>query len=374
MLSRLAPLGGPRGDLLHTLMQVLMCVFLCVCVCVCSAVSDSVTQLCLTLWPREPQPVHGISQARILEWVSIFFSRGSSWSKDRTRDSHTSCICRQILYHCTTWEAIASGRCLWSWHALVCRCICLISASFITWYSPCVCMSVSKFPSYKCTGHCIRDHSDPVRPLLNLITSAKTLFPNKVRFSWCQELGLESVFWRQNSTHHTFFPMVSGPMIITVPKLSQSESPIEDLGNILFFPPFLSSFILLLFNKYLSIYLLGCAGSHGLSCPTVCGILSSPARGGTHDPCIGRQILNQWTTRKVSILALCLRQLWPSCWSSWVQPCREGCLRGWSPGAEKSREKRQSWWHSGFISRLISLAFSHEPWDIFEIISQSFTA
>ena len=41
-------------------------------------------------------PVHGILQARILEWVAIPFSRGSSWPRDRT------CIflhCRQILYH-----------------------------------------------------------------------------------------------------------------------------------------------------------------------------------------------------------------------------------------------------------------------------------
>ena len=29
--------------------------------------------------------VHGISQARILEWVTNSFSRGSSWSKDWTR-------------------------------------------------------------------------------------------------------------------------------------------------------------------------------------------------------------------------------------------------------------------------------------------------
>ena len=28
--------------------------------------------------------VHGILQARILEWVAIFFSRGSSWPRDRT--------------------------------------------------------------------------------------------------------------------------------------------------------------------------------------------------------------------------------------------------------------------------------------------------
>ena len=33
--------------------------------------------------------VHGISQARILEWVAISFSRGSSQPRDRTR---VSCI------------------------------------------------------------------------------------------------------------------------------------------------------------------------------------------------------------------------------------------------------------------------------------------
>ena len=38
---------------------------------------------------------HGILQARILEWVTIPFSRGSSWPKDRTQ---FSCIGRQILY------------------------------------------------------------------------------------------------------------------------------------------------------------------------------------------------------------------------------------------------------------------------------------
>ena len=48
--------------------------------------------------------VHGISQARILEWLAIFFSRGSSWPRDWT---HVSCIGRQILYHWVTWEALA---------------------------------------------------------------------------------------------------------------------------------------------------------------------------------------------------------------------------------------------------------------------------
>ena len=40
--------------------------------------------------------VHGISQARILEWVAISFSRGSSQTKDGTC---ISCTDRWILYH-----------------------------------------------------------------------------------------------------------------------------------------------------------------------------------------------------------------------------------------------------------------------------------
>ena len=34
--------------------------------------------------------IHGIFQARILEWLAISFSRGSSQLRDRTQDSHTS--------------------------------------------------------------------------------------------------------------------------------------------------------------------------------------------------------------------------------------------------------------------------------------------
>ena len=32
--------------------------------------------------------IHGIFQARVLEWVAIAFSRGSSWPRDRTPVSH----------------------------------------------------------------------------------------------------------------------------------------------------------------------------------------------------------------------------------------------------------------------------------------------
>ena len=37
-----------------------------------------VTHLCLALWDPVDYTVHGILQARILEWVAFPFSRGSS--------------------------------------------------------------------------------------------------------------------------------------------------------------------------------------------------------------------------------------------------------------------------------------------------------
>ena len=47
--------------------------------------------------------IHGISQARILEWIAISFSRGSSWPRDQTCVSSTG---RRILYHWATREAL----------------------------------------------------------------------------------------------------------------------------------------------------------------------------------------------------------------------------------------------------------------------------
>ena len=51
-------------------------------------------------------PVHGILQARILEWVFIPFSRGSSWPRDRTQ---VSCIAGIFF---TTW---ATREALMTW-------------------------------------------------------------------------------------------------------------------------------------------------------------------------------------------------------------------------------------------------------------------
>ena len=58
----------------------------CVCVCVCSVTSS-----------LPGFSIHGIFQARILELVSISFSRESSWLRDQTRVSCVSCLGRRIL-------------------------------------------------------------------------------------------------------------------------------------------------------------------------------------------------------------------------------------------------------------------------------------
>ena len=63
----------------------------------------AVAHLCLTLCdPMDcslpGSSVHVISQARILEWVAILFSRGSFWPRDWTRFSFISCFGRWILY------------------------------------------------------------------------------------------------------------------------------------------------------------------------------------------------------------------------------------------------------------------------------------
>ena len=43
--------------------------------------------------------VHGILQARILEWIAMPFPRGSSQPRDWTHVSYISCIGKQVLYH-----------------------------------------------------------------------------------------------------------------------------------------------------------------------------------------------------------------------------------------------------------------------------------
>ena len=48
--------------------------------------------------------VPGILQARILEWVTMPFSKGSSQPRDWTHTSYISCVNRRVLYHWHVWQ------------------------------------------------------------------------------------------------------------------------------------------------------------------------------------------------------------------------------------------------------------------------------
>ena len=62
-----------------------------------------ITEFCLTLcdsvdYNLPSSSVHGISQAKILEWVAIPFSRGI-FPTQRSNSRDQTLHCRQILYH-----------------------------------------------------------------------------------------------------------------------------------------------------------------------------------------------------------------------------------------------------------------------------------
>ena len=68
-------------------------IYTCVCVQSLSCVRLFVTS------SLPSSSVHGILQTRLLEWVAISSSRGSSQPRNGTCVSWVSCIGRQILYH-----------------------------------------------------------------------------------------------------------------------------------------------------------------------------------------------------------------------------------------------------------------------------------
>ena len=86
----------------------MLIISLCMCVCVCVCVL--VTQSCLTLCdPVDCSPpgssVHGILQARILEWVAISSSMGSSQPRDQTHLMPPT-LAGGFFTTSTTWEAL----------------------------------------------------------------------------------------------------------------------------------------------------------------------------------------------------------------------------------------------------------------------------
>ena len=78
----------------------------CMCMCVCVA---QLLQSCPTLCDAmdcclTDSSVHGILQAKILEWVAMPSSRVSSQPRDWSHVSCISCIAGRFFTHWSTWE------------------------------------------------------------------------------------------------------------------------------------------------------------------------------------------------------------------------------------------------------------------------------
>ena len=127
--------------------------FLHVCTCVCkycNVVVVLVMQSCPTFWnPKNcslpGSSVHGILQARILEWVAITFSRGFSQPRDQTQ---VSCSAGRFF---TSWDTrevhVSLGvimfaipmRIWYTFHVCTFQCVCPLIPSCntygLTWVS-----------------------------------------------------------------------------------------------------------------------------------------------------------------------------------------------------------------------------------------------
>ena len=109
-------------------------VCVCVCVCVRACTHAKLLQLCPTLCHAmdcspPDSSVHGILQARMVEWVAISSFSGSSWPRDRTRGSW-------IAGSFFTTEPLGSPGCIVPIHKVFpLHCTTLPESHFITYSS-----------------------------------------------------------------------------------------------------------------------------------------------------------------------------------------------------------------------------------------------
>ena len=100
-----------------------------ICICVHAKSFQSCLTLCDCMGCSPPgSSAHGVLQARILEWVAVPFSRGSSQPRDRTHVClHFSALVGRFFTTSTTWEAPYVCVC-------VCVCVCVYDHVFIIYW------------------------------------------------------------------------------------------------------------------------------------------------------------------------------------------------------------------------------------------------
>ena len=158
--------------------------------------------------------VHGISQARILEWVAVFFSGRSSHPRDQTL---ISCIGRQILYHWVSWEVSSMGIC------------CSVDMSCLTICDPIDCsiphhlLESEDVPHHTGLHHLLEfaqvhvrwigDAIQPSHPLSSSAPSAINLSQHHGLFQWVssshQVTKVMELQLQHHSCHHQHSELVS---------------------------------------------------------------------------------------------------------------------------------------------------------------------
>ena len=92
-------------------------IIMCVCVCVCELVAQLCPTLCDPMDCSLPgSSVRGILPARILEWIAISFSRGSSWPRNETP---VSCTAGRFFTFWATRETHYNVSSMYHWFCLV---------------------------------------------------------------------------------------------------------------------------------------------------------------------------------------------------------------------------------------------------------------
>ena len=193
-------------SILYSIAEVILLGASKLCMCV-------LAQSCLTLcnptncgWPARLL-FHKIFQVRILEWVAISSSRGSSWSRDQTRISCVSYIVGRFFTTCPMWEAC--------WQILNCYAV-VQSLSHVylfanPWNTVCQASLSFTLPEFAQTHvHWVDDTTQPSPPLLpsyafafNLSQHLSLLPMNRLFTSGGQSIGTSASAFIEYSNEYS---------------------------------------------------------------------------------------------------------------------------------------------------------------------------
>ena len=161
-------------------------------------VQAKLSQLCLTLHDSmDYSPlgfcVYQIVQARILEWVAMSFSRGSSWPRNRTRVSYVSCIGMWVFYCSVQFSSVQFNQ------------SCPILCDPMDYSTPSFPVHHQLPEPTQTQVHCIGDAIQPSHPLSSPSPPAFNLSQHQGLFKW---VGSSHQVAKVLELQHQFFQWI----------------------------------------------------------------------------------------------------------------------------------------------------------------------